>query len=451
MGATLKAGFTKAHTLISDTFGLSRQVAFSVVVLALLVITFAVFWFFHSAPPDTITITSGPKGSIFEMNAEKYGKILARNGVRLKILPSEGAFENLKRLANPSFPADIGFVQGGIADGLNINNLVSLGSIYYQPLLVFYRSRAPLHLLSQMSGKRLAIGPQGSGTRSLALTLLAVNGIKPGGATTLLDMDADDAARALPGGGIDAAFLSGDSASVENIRNLLLAPGIRLFDFTQADGYTRRINYLNELEFPEGSLDFGKDVPDHDVYLVAPAIELIARKNLHPALSDLLIEAAQEVHGSAALFRHRGEFPSPMEHEFSISSDASRYYKSGKSFLYRSLPFWLASLVNRFIVVFVPAVVILVPGLQIIPGVYKWRIMMRIYRWYNSLLMLEKELSVPLTADGREELLGRLADLEKSVNNMKVPPSFANQFYGLRTHISFVREHLMEKSSGLKP
>ncbi len=445
MKATLKTGFTKIHTMIMDTFGLSRRLAFSAVVLALFVIIFAVFWFFHSAPPGTITITSGPKGSIFEINAEKYARILARNGVRLKILPSEGSFENLKRLVDPSFAADIGFVQGGMADGLNINNLVSLGSIYYQPLLVFYQSRAPLDLLSQMSGKRLAIGPEGSGTRSLALTLLAVNGIKPGGATALLDMDAEDAARALPEGGIDAAFLSGDSASIENIRKLLLAPGIRLFDFTQADGYTRRINYLNKLEFPKGCLDFGKDIPDHDVYLVAPAVELIARKNLHPALSDLLIEAAQEVHGSAGLFRRRGEFPAPMEHEFRISPDASRYYKSGKSFLYRSLPFWLASLVNRFIVVFVPTVVILVPGLQIIPGIYKWRIMMRIYRWYNTLLILEKELSGPLTADRREEFLGRLVDLEKSVHKMKVPPSFANQFYGLRTHISFVREQLMEK------
>ena len=429
-----------------ETFGLGRAAALSAIVLIVLVAIFAAYWFFHSAPPDTITITSGPEGSIFQANAEKYSKILARNGVKLKILPSQGSQENLKRLADPSFRVDIGFVQGGVTSGLKIDNLFSLGSISYQPILVFYRSDKTVDLLAQLNGKRLAIGPVGSGTHSLALTLLTANGIEPGGETKMMYMDADDAVKTLGEGNVDVVFLMGDSASVQNIRTLMRDTGIHLFDFTQADGYIRRISYLNKLELPKGSIDFGKNIPSHDVSLIGPAVELIARAELHPALSDLLIEAAQEVHGNAGLFRRRGEFPVPLEHEFRISADASRYYKSGKSFLYRYLPFWMASLVNRILVVFVPMVVVLIPGLRLIPVIFQWRVKLRIFRWYRALLALERDLIVELTPGMREELLQRLDNIEQAVNKMKVPASFAEQFYVLRGHIGFVRNRLSDNT-----
>jgi TRAP-type uncharacterized transport system substrate-binding protein len=443
MAAANKIGLKKVQALFMETFGLGPWVALSASFLIILVTIFTVYWFFHSAPPDTITVTSGPKGSIFEMTAEKYRKILAGNGVKLKILPSEGSLENLQRLANASFHVDIGFVQGGLTDDIDIHKLVSLGSIFNAPILVFSRSAESLELLSQLSGKQIAIGAVGSGTRSVALALLASNGIEPGGPTALLDMEADNATDALINGKVDAIFLMGDSASVQNIRKLLLMPGIRVFSFRQADGYIRRISYLNKIELPEGSIDFGKNIPAHDVNLIGPTIELVARSDLHPALSDLLIEAAQEVHGSPGLFRRRGEFPALLEHEFRISADASRYYKSGKSFLYRSLPFWLASLMDRIIIVIIPAIVVLIPGLQVIPAIYRWRMMLRIYRWYNALLLLEQDIFTEWTPDKREEFLRRLDDIEESVNKMRVPPFFANQFYGLRGHISFVRDRLV--------
>ncbi len=436
------------QAMFTDIFGLGRAAALSAVLLISVVTIAAVFWFFYSAPPRTIIITSGPEGSIFRLNAERYRKILARSGVNVKILPSQGALENLKRLADPSFKVDLGFVQGGVAAGLNIDKLASLGSISYEPLLVFYRSTRPLELLSQLSGKRLTIGPEGSGTRTLALVLLAANDIEPGGATQLADLDAEDAAKALMDGRVDAVFLMGDAASPQTMRTLLHTPGIRLFDFTQADGYTRRIGYLNKLELPKGSLDFGKDIPAHDVSLIGPTVELIARADLHPALSDLLLETARQVHGKPGLFKRQGEFPAPLEHEFPISSDAERFYKSGKSFLYRYLPFRLASLVNRFLVVAVPMVVVLLPGLRSIPALYRWRIRLRIYRWYRVLLVLERELMAQPGHEEREKILERIDHVEEAVDKMKVPASFADQFYVLRGHIDFVRSRLLKSTQG---
>ena len=262
-----------------EIFGLSRAAAFAAFLLVVLALGFACFWFVHSAPPHTLTITSGPPGSMFETNAFRYRDILKTNyGITLRILPSEGSQENLQRLDNPAFKVDVGFVQGGVTNGFDHSKLVSLGSLSYQPMLIFYRGNAPVGILSELAGKRLAIGQMGSGTRLLALTLLALNGIETNGATALLDLAPADAAKALTNGTVDAVFLMGDSASPQIMRQLLREPQIHLLSFAQADGYTRRITYLNKLEIPRGGLDFGKDLPAQDVYLIGPTVELLARR-----------------------------------------------------------------------------------------------------------------------------------------------------------------------------
>ena len=190
-------GFHKLQVMFAETFGLGPGAALGAITFSALVVIIAVFWFFYSAPPITIIITSGDEGSLFQRDAEKYAKILARKGVKLKIITSEGSLENLKRLADPKFPVDVGFVQAGVTKGQNIDNLVSLGSISYEPLYLFCRADKPFNLLSQFSGKRLAIGKEGTGTNVLALELLILNDIKPGGVTTLLEIDDDEAEKAL--------------------------------------------------------------------------------------------------------------------------------------------------------------------------------------------------------------------------------------------------------------
>ena len=401
------------------------------------------FKFVRPAPPDTIILTAGPEGSIFSTTAEKYRKILARNGVKLQILPSQGSLENLKRLTDPSVEVDVGFVQGGVSQGVDIDDLASLGSVFYEPLAVFYRGAETVDRLSVLRGKRLAIGNEGSGAHSLALILLKANGIEPGGPTALLNLGGEDAAQALIAGKVDAVFLMGDSAAPPVMRKLLRTPGIRLLNFAQADAYARRFVYLSKLVLPMGSIDFGKNIPARNLALIGPTVELIARDDLHPALSDLLIDAAREVHSGQTLLQRAGEFPAPLEREFPISSDASRYYKSGKSFLYRYLPFWLASLTDRMLVILVPIVVLLIPGLRLVPVLYSWRVKSRIYRWYGALLALERDVLAHPEPENHADMLKRLDAIEQGVNSLKVPLSFADQFYVLRGHISFVRERLV--------
>jgi len=163
---------------------------------------------------------------------------------------------------------------------------------------------------------------------------------------------------------------------------------------------------------------------------------------LHPALSDLLIEAATEVHGHPGLLQSANQFPTPVVHDFPISTDAARFYKSGKSFAYRYLPFWLASLLDRALVVLLPIVVVVIPGLRYLPQLYGWRIDSRIHRLYGELMALERDTLGDLSPDKRAALIDRLLKIENSVIARKMPGSHADQMYNLRHHINLVRERL---------
>jgi TRAP-type uncharacterized transport system substrate-binding protein len=421
----------------------------------ILIASAAAIWlalhFVRPLPPRTLTMSGGPKGSSFELDAEKYRAILARSGIRLKIVPSAGSLQNLQRLAAPHSRFDVALVQAGITSGAaqGAGDLVSLGSMFYQPLTVWYRGRRPISRLSQLQGKRIAIGKEGSGTRLLALALLGANGIGLNGPTQLLDFEGEAARQALLDGRVDAIFLTGDSAPPATIRAMLHTRGVRMFRFVQADAYTRRFPYLHELEIPEGAFDLGANLPARPLVMLAPAVELIAHSDLHPALCDLLIEAAQEVHGRhASLLQSAGEFPNPSTDTFPLDSEAARYYKSGnRSLAYRYLPFTLASLVTRIAVVLVPIVVILIPGLRYLPNLYRWRVDSRIHRRYGELMALERESLGELTPERRAALIERLEEIERSVILRKIPGSHAEQLYQLREHIGFVRRNLSRSAA----
>ena len=433
-------------TRLDNLFGRGLVLSMGAVLVIGLTVSLGVFIFFNTAAPTTLTITSGPAGSSFSRNAEKYQKILAREGVTLKILPSEGSTQNLQRLLDPKAGVDVGFVLGGEVAKTNVERLMSLGSINYQPLMIFYQGQTR-QLLSEFKGARLDIGAEGSGTRLLALALLKANGIEAKGEAGFIEVDAKDLVTALQEKTVDAAFVMSDSTATDVLRKLLRMPDVHLFDVSQADAYTRRISYLNKLVLPKGSLDFGRNIPPEDVHLIGPTVELVARDSLHPALSDLLLEAAREVHSGPGLFRKRGEFPAPLEHEFRLSPDATRYYASGKTFLYRTFPFWVASLIARTLAVLIPIVLLLIPGIRIAPAIYRWRIESRIHRWYKVLLDLEREAQKSTGPERRAELLKKLDDIEANVNRIVVPASFGDLFYGLRGHVNFVRNSLLGEAA----
>jgi TRAP-type uncharacterized transport system substrate-binding protein len=424
----------------------------------ILLLSAAAIWltlhFVQPAPPHTLVMSAGPPGSSFELAAERLRTLLARNGITLKILPSAGSAQNLERLNRPHSRVDIALVQSGtrVVGGVgaapthdqddDAQGLVSLGSMFYQPVTIFYRGPR-VQRLSQLRGERIAIGKRGSGTRTLALALLKANGIVPGGPTQLVDLDGAAARDALLAGRVNAIFLTGDSTPPAVIIKMVHTAGIRLFNFTQAAAYIRRFPYLHELDIPAGAFDLGANLPHERLVLLGPAVELLAHADLPAALCDLLIQAAQRVYGQATVLHAAHEFPNTETYSFPLDAEAANFYKTGdKSFTYRYLPFWVASLVNRILVVLVPVIVVLVPGLRFLPQLYGWRVNSRIHRRYGELMALERESIGPLSRERRAALLDRLHQIERGVILRKMPGSHAQQIYLLREHIEFVRNNL---------
>ncbi|WP_322030113.1 TAXI family TRAP transporter solute-binding subunit [Paraburkholderia sp. J76] len=420
-----------------------RDIALTTLPVALFcaVVVGLVFWLVDPAPPRTITISAGPADSSFMQMAQAYRAILARNGVKLKILESDGSVQNLQRLLDPRQHVDLAFVQGGVADGKDTHSLMSLGSVAYLPIVVFYRGSG-LTRLSDLDGMRIAIGRVGSGTRELALKLLSANGIDPGGNSTFLPLDGMDAATALVSGRVEAAMLSGDSTTRALMLRLLDIPGISVMSFDEAAAYTRLFPYLDDVDLPPGVLDLRRRQPRETVHLIGPTVELVARDTLHPALSDLLIEAAGEVNGAPGILQREGQFPNPAVHDFRVSEDATRYYKSGKSFLYRALPFWLASVTDRLLVLLLPLAVLVIPALRTIPALYRWRVRSRIYRYYGALIAIERDALKHTNEEERRALVEELDEIERSLNTLRMPLAYADAFYVLREHVGFVRMHL---------
>ena len=418
------------------------------VIVPLALIAIAAFWiayqFVRPAPPKTLTMTTGAEGGAYRAFAERYRAILARNDIDLKLLPSSGSIENLRRLEDENSGVDVGFVQSGSRAGGDATGLVSLGSLYYEPLWVFYRDKVALDRLSQLQGKRVSIGPEGSGIRKLALQLLAANAAtqQP---TILLDLGMADAAAALQRREIDALFIIAGPDSVV-VQKLLRTDGVRLMNFSQALAYTRLFPFLSSVVVPHGAIDLARNIPARDTTLLSPTADLVARETLHPALMILLIQAATEVHGHAGLFQRPGEFPAPTATDFPLSDEARRFYQSGPSFLQRYLPFWVAVFVQRMIVLLVPLIAVLIPLMRILPSLYTWRVTRPIYRWYGELKFLEHDLEQNRDPQKTAEYLKRLDHIEDRVSRLKVPLAYSGQFYTLREHIAFVRD-MINKST----
>ncbi len=414
-----------------------------VTIISAILLTVAVFaialHFVEPAPPNTIVMSTGATEGGYHMFAQRYREILARDGVTLELRPSAGSQQNVSRLLDRQSGIEVGFLQAGSAFAVNAPHLVALGSIYYEPLWVFYRG-ARIDDFDGLRGKRIAIGPAESGTRALALQLLAVNAavLPP---TALLQEHGQMANTLLIERKIDALFLVGppDSPLVEQ---LITAPGINLLSLDRAEAYTRRFPALTKLTLPQGVFDFVKNVPSRDITLVSPTANLLAVDTLHPALAFLLMRAASEIHGNAGLLNRAGEFPAPMNSEFPLSEEARRYYKSGPPFLQRYLPYWAAVLVDRLWITLLPLLALMVPLGRIVPAIYRWRVRSRIYRWYAQLKEVELEMDEEISPEKLKELLGQLDAIERAVNRINTPLAFTDNLYAFRQNVNLVRQRV---------
>lgn len=403
------------------------------------------YWLVDPSPPKHVTLSTGQENSAYDAIGKKYAQALAKNGIQVALTPSLGSQENLQRLRNPDSQVDIAFVQSGSTEQEEAERqgLISLGSLFTEPVWLFMRESKAVERLVDIKGLKINVGPEGTGVPSLFKRLLSVNGLEPE-QVTLGALENTPATVELLEGRIDGLVFS-SAPDAPLIQMLLQTPGITLFDFGQAEAYTRRFPFLSRVVLPRGIVDLGRDLPPKDYQLIAPTATLVARDSLHPALIDLFVQAAADIHGGPGWFQRNGEFPTASYTEIPVSPAAQKFYKNGPPFLQRYLPFWLANLLERMWVAVVALGALILPLSRIIPPLYVWKVRSRVYRWYGQLREVEQAIeSAPAERkiDTYRAQLTRLNDIEERVNRIAIPLSFADELYGLRSHINFVRRRV---------
>jgi hypothetical protein len=422
-----------------------------VALLALALIALA-FWLLDPMPPKHVVLATGPEQSAYDEFGLRYAAALKAQGIAVTLRRTQGAAENLALLRDPNSGVDLAFAQGGAADlsddsaEANDDGLVSLGSLFQEPVWLFYRSESAqkklkkdqLDSLQELAGWTVQTGAAGSGWPNLVRRLLDANHIDP--ATLTLRRDPQTpAVMSLLAGEVDAVVFATAPESAM-VQMLLQTPGIQLFNVTQAEAYARRFAFLTPVTLPRGVVDLAGDVPPQDMHLIAPTASLLARDSTHPALLQLFVQTAQRLHGEAGWFQRKGEFPNPANTERMLSKEADRLYRNGAPLMQRYLPFWVANLFDRMWVVLLSIVAILIPLSRVVPPLYAFRIRSRIFRWYGQLRAVENAQGQRAEAD----LLQELDRIDAHVNQISVPLSYADELYALRSHIQWVRRRVTQ-------
>ena len=426
--------------MATDRQSFLRPIGVVSLVLTAALLSCAALLIVRAFPGRHLVIATGAPGSGYVHFAEEYREILARDGVQLRLVTTRGAVENLRLLSDPRSEVDVGFVQAGTVDAQQAPDLESLGTLFYEPIWLFCRCSFSELLRERLSNWRLSIGPVGSADRPLALKLLALNGIDSR-QQHLYGYAPEEAARALLAGELDGVVLLAgwDSPAVQALAR---APQITLIGFPRADAYVKRYPALSKVVLPRGFADLPTDRPPQDTPLVASKVSLVVRTRVHPALKYLLEQAAIAVHSRAGVFERSGEFPAAEEIDLPVSAEARRMYREGPSILQRYLPFWLAELLTRVLILLIPIAGIVYPLWTLAPRTYLWLLQRRINRLYGELEGLEFELRAA-EPGLRENFLKRLDALDRHALDLRLPTTFGEGTYNLKAHIHALRERVL--------
>ena len=433
------------YTLLSIRELLIAAGPFAVLAVGLLVLAY--LWL-DPAPPKRVTLATGPAQSAYDQFGKRYQKALAANDIQVVLLPSQGSSDNLRLLREGK--ADLGFVQGGSNERATTeeNGLESLGSLFVEPVWLFYREASvrkatattTLSALPQLQGLRLNVGTAGSGVPRLMDKLFEANSIDAKG-ITISQLEQTPATVAFLAGELDAIVFASAPESLM-VQMLLQTPGVRLMDFAQSEAYSRRFPFLTPVVLPRGVVDLARDLPPADLRLVATTTALLTREKTHPALLQLFAQAARDIHGPAGWFNRAGAFPALEHSEYPVSREAERAIKGGQPFLQRYLPYWLANLVERMWLALGIIIAILLPLSRIVPPLYQFRIRSRVFRWYGQLRAIE--LQMQTEGGNRAQYAQELDALDEKVGRISVPLSYADELYALRNNVALVRRKLEE-------
>lgn len=414
-----------------------------VLALALVAVAFVAAWFAQATIPRQVVLAAGPVGDRGYALAQRYRESLAREGIDLVVLATAGPEDNARLVTDPDSGVDVAFVPGGVVPSAARSRVEMLASVHFMPLWVFYRDTGTFTRLNELRYKRVAVGAPGDGVQRFLEPLLAANNLT-GFNTRLHPLGGIEALRALQAGQVDAVFLLGE-VETPAVFQALRDPTLKLMNVERAEAYERRFGHLTHLDLPPGTIDFGLGIPAHETRLIGTEAMLVARDSLSPAIVHLLLDAARDIHGGQGYFEQRRAFPAVHAVDLPVSDAAKSHMDFGASLLHRHLPFFVATYVERLLILLMPVLFLVLPLVNWLPQLLRWRARKRIVRGYGELKLIELEVEsragdLPIT-----RWLEDLDRIERSVAGGRLPASMASEGYTLREHVALVRRAIVAR------
>lgn len=407
-------------------------------------LVWALFYFVAPPPPMHASLATGSPTGGYHAFGVKLRDALAKEGFTLELVTSQGSLDNLNKLTGQE--VELALVQGGqeltLAPTAR-DELVSLGVMYQEPLWLFTHSSLDYTSIPALLDKRMAIGSATSGSGAVVRELLTTYGVDAGKIPqNWLNLGGNKAAEALIKHEIDAAFFIGPAEN-SLIQRLSAHPDLRLQGFTHTQAYQARLPFLAEVKVPEGMLNLANNTPARDIKTIGPAATLVANENFHPSLTPLILAAASEVLRGGNMLDQAGNYPATPSSTLPILKEAQYFYNNGLPILQRYLPFRIASLADRYIILAIPLLVLLFPIVKAVGPIYQWRIRARIYRWYKHLRETDRALHRGKISNLDYEI-ARLKVLEGELATIQVPLSYSNELYQLHMHVRYMIDRLEE-------
>ena len=405
-----------------------------------LAVLYIIYQLVDPLPPRRFAIAAGIPGTGYDVFARQYARILTRDGVDLEVHNYASAIEHFDVLRDATSPVQAALTTFGFTQPSDAATLYSLGGISDTAIFLFYKNAEPITRFAQFRGKRLSIGMPRTALRTLMLDVLKATGALDD-SIHLSDLDYREAIDALIAGEIDVAMVA-TQIDDSLLQRALGAPGIQLMNVAQAEAIAKTVPGLKHVVLWRGLINLDRDIPDSDIDLLALRNRLLVRKDLHPALQYLLLEAMREVHGAPGPFNRLGEFPAEQPNDLPLSPTAQAFYRSGPTFWQRYTSFWLTSLLNRIVFFVIPIVAMLIPVIGFAPRFYRWLYVRRIDQLHRALGNLERELAQSADTCRFVEYQTRIAEIESSVRLLKVARPFEVDLQRLRIHLRLVQEDL---------
>lgn len=417
-----------------------RANAWIVIVVTLVVV--ALIQLVDPAPPSELTLAAGSEGGRYFEIAHQLKRDLADQDVTLHIIETAGSGENMDLLIDEESPVSIAFVQSGMEEIFDSGDaeLFGLASLYYEPIWIFHRTQSSPFLLTDLAGKRIAIGADGSGTKAVSQFLLRENGINSDKAT-LIEKGGEDAIALFKSNEIDCAFFTVSPLS-DTIQELIHIPDISFMNIRRHEAHTARYPFLSSVKISKGMLDLQQDIPRSDKHTLASTATLVVNKDFHPAITPLILETLSKRLKFGSVLEERDVFPSPDNVGFPLTKEADHYFEYGPPFLLRYMPFWAASLVDRLVIFIIPLLVILIPLSKLAGPIYRWRIRSRIYRWYKYLRESDAKINDGSIHETIKEEKEKLRKLESELSAVEVPLSYTDNLYHLKRHVEDVAQRI---------